>query len=47
MWDWEEDGKDQFIGEATISSNQLANNSTFALSNPKVKKPGQIILDQF
>lgn len=44
VWDWEEDGKDQFIGEITITPQQLANNATFALYNPKVKKPGTIIL---
>jgi hypothetical protein len=47
VWDWEEDGKDQFIGEIVINQNQLGNGATFELTNPKVKKPGRIVLEQF
>jgi len=44
VWDYEEDGKDQFIGEAIINQAQLQSGSAFPLLNPKVKKPGVIFL---
>jgi hypothetical protein len=43
VWDWEEDGKDQFIGDAVIIPSQLAPGFRFEISNPK-KKAGAIIL---
>lgn len=47
VWDWEEDGKDQFIGEIIIQMGQIGNGATFVLNNPKVKKPGRIILERY
>jgi len=44
VWDYEEDGKDQFIGEAVISPGQLVNGATFVLFNPNQKKPGALTL---
>lgn len=47
VWDWEEDGKDQFIGESIIQTSQLGKGATFVLNNPKVKKPGRLILEEY
>lgn len=42
VWDWEEDGKDQFIGEAFIKPQDLKAGAKFQLTNPKVKNPGSL-----
>lgn len=47
MWDWEEDGKDQFIGEVFIKPQELTNGAQFVLKNPKEKKPGTLELASF
>ena len=46
MWDWEKDGNDQFIGEATVNADQLANGLRLEVNNPK-KKAGVLILEVF
>jgi Ca2+-dependent lipid-binding protein len=48
-WDWEEEGevKHQFIGEIYLTLSELNSYKTpieFPLSNPKQKKPGQLVL---
>jgi hypothetical protein len=47
VWDWEEDGKDQFIGELFVKPEELKSGAHFSLSNPKVKKPGSLELSSF
>lgn len=47
VWDHEDDGNDQFIGEIIVAPNSLGNGAAFTLANPKVKKPGRIVLEQF
>ncbi|CAM6001878.1 unnamed protein product [Sphagnum balticum] len=46
-WDWEESGKDQFIGEYFMDTKQLANGVRVEMVNPKCKKPGTLVLSNF
>ncbi|KAL4434860.1 hypothetical protein ABPG74_021199 [Tetrahymena malaccensis] len=47
-WDWEKSGKHQFIGEFTFTVDELNKGKReFILTNPKIKKPGTIVLARY
>lgn len=47
MYDYEEEDPDQFIGEITLTIDALVKGARLPLQNPKKKKAGLLVLDDF